>query len=604
MSEMSGLFLMVLNMSVTAGVAALIIIIVRASVGKGLPRTFSYALWAIVLYRMISPVSFASIFSIVAKIKPGVDTYTDTLKAISWQDALDFEVLSGHRAQELGIVSYSPPQASIETAGELATVQLPGTPMSGDSFTIAVTALWILGIFALLLYNAISYRRLCMSLNTATFIGDCKSVEECKTALRMNRRVDVYESDKTESPFVYGILRPKVILPASAIHASTGESGERLRHILLHELYHIKRFDYLVKPLAFLALCVHWFNPLLWIAFRLFDKDMEMSCDEGAVKALKTGTGEDYAATLLNMASRGNGIGKSCALAFRETNVGTRVKHIVKYKKPGLTVGIISVILLALCAVSLLSNPVSSAGVLKDGQTNILIMCSAEGSDFPDTFLLLGYNDDRKEADIAFLPRDLDVLPGDETVGIAERKLSGYAGKNPPEAVMERLNEMLDIEIHNFVKTDTGVFRDLVDAMGGVEFDVPVRMVYEDPYQNLFINLEQGRQVLDGEKAEMLVRYRTGYPEGDLKRIEVQKAFLATMIEQKAKVDSAKALYGLLSGRSETDLNIGKANKLGTLFLSAETVTFVDLPIIQASGDPFMPLRLTSEAKDTLKEKF
>ncbi|WP_227019648.1 M56 family metallopeptidase [Sinanaerobacter chloroacetimidivorans] len=600
------LYLTVLNMSLTAALAALIIIILRGSLGRALPRTFSYAIWAIVLYRMICPVSFPSIFSMLERIKPGLDAYTSTLKAVSLTEALGFEVLSGHRAQELGLTPNLLQETPIETTGGLTQTPLTAAPMSIDYVTVVLTMLWVLGIFALLLYNAVSYRRLCMSMSTSTFFEDYQLVKECKTAICMKRRVDVYESDKVESPFVYGIFRPRVMLPVSAAYSSDGQEREQLRHILLHELYHIKRFDYLVKPLAFLALCVHWFNPVLWAAFRLFDKDMEMSCDEGAVKALKTGTCQDYAATLLTLASSQGRIGKSCALAFRETNAGERVKHIVKYKKPGLAVGVISVILIILCAVGLLSNPTSLAGELEDGQANVLVMCSAEDSNIPDTILLMGYNGDRKEVNIAFLPRDLEVLPDDGSYGIAERKLSGYAGGNPPEEVMKRLREMLGIEIHNYIKLDTGNFRDLVDALGGVEFNVPIKMVYEDPYQNLAINLEKGRQVLDGEKAEMLIRYRKGYPEGDLARIEVQKAFLGAMIEQKSdiKIGSVKEIYQLLSKEMETDLGIEKAKKLFTLSRTAKTIAFVDVPILQDSEDPLAPLLLAPEAKDQVKEKF
>ncbi|HWQ79054.1 MAG TPA: M56 family metallopeptidase [Anaerovoracaceae bacterium] len=635
-SEMQDLFLAVLNMSVTAALAALVIILLRGSLGRVLPRTFSCALWVIVLYRMICPFSFSSIFSTLGRIRQGLDTYTSTLKVASLKDALKFEVLSGQGAQGLGLEPYRQGVLA-ETSDGSVIMNISAVSTPADYFIMAVTVLWLLGIFALLFYNAVSYWRLCRSVDTATLFEDHELVEECRAALRMGRKAGVYESDKAESPFVYGIFRPRVLLPASAAHPVDEQERERLRHILLHELHHIKRFDYLVKPLAFLFLCVHWFNPVLWIAFRLFDRDMELSCDEGVVKALKTGTGGDYAATLLNMASARSGIGKNCALAFHETNVGARVKHIVKYKKPGPAAGVITAILLILCAVSLLSSPASLAEEPEGGQANVLVMCNAEGSDYPDTILLLGYNGDKKEVNLVFLPRDLAVISAAEAVENSEgikklplyteekrhiyeemlenaalshnpRKLFAYAAGNPPEAVTGKLSEILGVEIHNFVKLDTGVFRDLVDAVGGVEFDVPMRMVYADPYATppLDIDLEKGRQVLDGERAEMLVRFRKGYAEGDLARIEVEKAFLAAMIEQKSGINigSFHEIYQALSGRVETDLDMKGAKNLITLFLTGETAAFVDLPVVQASDDSRSLLLLTQEAKETLKEKF
>ena len=614
MNEMPDLFLTVLNMSITAGLIALIIILLRGTLGRVLPRIFSYALWTVVLFRMICLISFPSVFSALGKFKTGLDIYASALKATPLTEALDFKALSGHRAQELsGLTDYPAGAATTEASNGLAGVNISSAPALAGYFAAAVTALWILGIVALLIYNVISYGKLCRSIGTATFFKEQELVEECKASLHMKRTVRVYESDKADSPFVCGILRPKVVLPAAMIlpaaaHWTGGQGRESVRHILLHELYHVKRFDYIVKPLAFLALCVHWFNPVLWISFRLFEKDMELSCDEGAVKALKTGTGGDYAETLLNMASAGNGIGRNCALAFHESNVKERVKHIVKYKKPGLAAGVASVVILTICAVTLLSNPASLAAEMKDGKINTLVMCSAEGASFPDTFLLLGYNDDKEQVNIMFLPRDLEILPDDGKMGMAERKLSGYAGGNPPEAVMEKLNENLGIEIDHFIKLDTGAFRDLVDAIGGVEFDVPMRMVYEDPAQNLSIDLEEGRQVLDGEKAEMLVRFRKGYLEGDLSRIGVEKDFLMAMIGQNSdmKAGSALRIYQALSGKIETDIGVKEAEALIPLLRAGavKTTAVFDLPVVPDSDSHMFLLLLAPEADEVLKEGF
>ena len=190
---MLDVYLTILNMSVTAGIAALIIIILRASLGKALPRTFSYTMWAIVLYRMICPVSFSSIFSMLGSIKPGLDTYTSSFKAVSLMEAFDFKALSGYRALELGLTPNLLQEAPIEITGGLAPAQMADAPIPTDYFNVAVTMLWVLGIFALLLYNAVSYRRIYRSMSTSTFFEDHQLVEECKTATRMNRRVDVYE---------------------------------------------------------------------------------------------------------------------------------------------------------------------------------------------------------------------------------------------------------------------------------------------------------------------------------------------------------------------------------------------------------------------------
>lgn len=331
---------------------------------------------------------------------------------------------------------------------------------------------------------------------------------------------------------------------------------------------------------------------------------MELSCDEGVVKVLSSGEKEDYAMTLLNMALAVSSKGRQSALAFHTNDVTERVKHIVAYKKPGRAVVALSAAILILCAVGLLSNPASLAAGMKVDQANVLVMCNAEGSQFPDTILLLGYDTDREGINVSFIPRDLLV---EEEMNGASR-LSGYAAKNPPEAVVKKLSEILGVEIHNYVRFDTGVFRDLVDAAGGVEFDVPTRMVYDDPLQNLHIDLKAGKQILDGEKAEMLVRFRKGYLEGDITRIRVQKTFLEAALAQKGELKlPADTVYRMLSSGMETDLDIKTATAMISLLQKPESkggqVNFVEIPVVIDNEAPWT-LHLDPEKAGIISDSF
>jgi anionic cell wall polymer biosynthesis LytR-Cps2A-Psr (LCP) family protein len=148
----------------------------------------------------------------------------------------------------------------------------------------------------------------------------------------------------------------------------------------------------------------------------------------------------------------------------------------------------------------------------------------------------------------------------------------------------------------------------MVDAAGGIEFDVPVRMLYNDPYQNLSIDLQPGRQVLDGEKAEMLMRYRKGYQEGDLSRIGVQQAFLEAALEQKSDMKiSAAEVYRLLSKEMETDLDMKTARTLISLLQKSgekeEGINFIELPVV-VSADNLWTLAFAPEAADIIKNYF
>lgn len=611
---LSELLFTVVQMSVIAGFVGLIVMILRRSVGRLMPRTFSYVLWVIVLYRMIFPFSFLSVFSVWGMITSKQEFSSSLFDVASLKASLR---LPGDDAQGLasfmGIPGEGIDAANTSFSGvtngveSVNAMHLSSATASISNVILVLTMAWILGILVLLIHQGVSYWRLCKNMNTAVLFDGIEQVAQCKKIIGLNRHVRVYVSENAESPFVYGVLWPKVVLPLSVCQGAGAEGDMQRRYILLHELYHVKRWDSLVKSLAFLALCVHWFNPVLWMAFRIFDKDMEMSCDEGVVNALQAEEKADYALTLLQLTSVGNRVRLRGALAFRESHVGERVKHILRHKKAGIAAGVLSIVILLVCGMALLSDPLSFGKALQEGKVNILVIGRAEEADDPDTFLLLGYNAERKNVNVAFIPRDLLV---DEQEGEGAQKLSGYAGIHAPKETVGAIGSVLGIEIHHYVTADTSVVRDLVDMVGGVEFDVPMRMVYKDPTQNLYIDLQQGLQVLNGEQAEMLVRFRHGYAEGDLDRIRVQRAFLNTMVEQKAdlKLTPNKVLQ-LLSGRVETDIGVKTGKTLISLFREVQRsegeIAFLEIPttIDQEKAHLWM-LTLTPEAEELLQENF
>jgi len=177
------------------------------------------------------------------------------------------------------------------------------------------------------------------------------------TYLRLRRRLitasplrdNIYLADDIDSPFVMGLFRPKIYLPSAM------EEREQ-SYILLHEQHHIRRLDHVVKALAFVALCIHWFNPLVWVAFILSGKDMEMSCDEAVVRKLGTQIRADYTASLLSLAT-GKRIIAGMPLAFGEGNTKGRIRNLAKWKKPAVWVVIVAVIVCIILAVCLLTNP-------------------------------------------------------------------------------------------------------------------------------------------------------------------------------------------------------------------------------------------------------
>lgn len=311
----------VFNMSVTASVVILFVLLARLLLKKA-PKIFSYALWAVVLFRLLCPVSITTGFSLLGLFDAPVTETTTHTTAVEYipQDVVHTPAPEV-KLPVPGInqsVNELLPQGDEQTAAD---------PMEA-SVTLA-TLVWLAGIGVLAAYSVVSLLRLRGRLVGAVPLRD-----------------NIYLADYIETPFVMGILRPKIYLPSSL---SEQEQG----YIILHERHHIRRGDHIIKALAFLALCVHWFNPLVWAAFVLSAKDMEMSCDEAVVKKLGDGIRADYFASLLSLAT-GRRIIAGTPLAFGEGDTKSRIRNLLSWKQPKVwitvTAAVVCVAVVAACA--------------------------------------------------------------------------------------------------------------------------------------------------------------------------------------------------------------------------------------------------------------
>ncbi len=313
----------VFNMTVTASAVILVVLLVRFLLNKlGAPAVVSYALWAVVLFRLLCPVSVTAPVSLFGALNaPAVATEsgTTTIEYVP-REIVHME----NPVVELPIPAVGDAISAVLPRGE---EQLRADPLEGPMFLL--TMVWLCGILALALYSVVSYVRLRMRLLGAT-------------PLDQNIRL----ADHIGSPFVLGLFRPKIYLPSDL------SEGERA-YIILHEKTHIRRLDHVVKILAFAALCIHWFNPLVWLAFFLSGQDMEMSCDEAVVKKLGGAIRADYSASLLKL-STGRTVIAATPLAFGEGSTKGRIKNLAKWKKPAVFITVVAVILCAaviiLCA--------------------------------------------------------------------------------------------------------------------------------------------------------------------------------------------------------------------------------------------------------------
>ena len=309
---MSRLFVTVFNMSLTASYVALVVIFIRMLLKK-LPKVFSYMLWAVVWFRLVCPVSIESPLSLVPAESPIPYSIANSINP-----DLQFSVENIDNALNHSVNPSVPFADSIASLNKTGIMEL-------------ATAVWLIGIAVLLCYSISSYFKLSLRLSTATLYKE-----------------NIYETDRINTPFVFGFIRPKIFIP-------TGLAQNELDYILKHEQVHIKRKDHIIKPLAFLAVVLHWFNPLIWYCFFLMSKDMEMSCDERVLIESKEDIRACYSNSLLSLSVKQSGI--LMPLTFGESNVKARIKNVLNFKKPLLWKVFIAAILVAVVSVVLMTNP-------------------------------------------------------------------------------------------------------------------------------------------------------------------------------------------------------------------------------------------------------
>lgn len=325
---MHRLFPIVCNMSLTASVVILAVLAVRLLLRRA-PKVFSYALWAVVLFRLLCPVSVTSAVSLLGALGAPAQERSAVTSVVEYVPA-DIVRNMAPAVTPLPQEPFpaEPGESIVSTAPSVTQPDAaPISPLSGPVAVLTLT--WLTGMALLLLYSVVSLLRLRRRLVGAVRLED-----------------NIYLADYIPSPFVMGLFRPKIYLPSTLTETERG-------YILRHEQYHLRRRDHVVKLLSFLALCVHWFNPLVWAAFILAGKDMEMSCDEAVVRELGEDIRADYSASLLSLAT-GRRIVAGMPLAFGEGDTGGRIRNLLNWKRPQPWIiavcAVVCVGLIALCA--------------------------------------------------------------------------------------------------------------------------------------------------------------------------------------------------------------------------------------------------------------
>lgn len=307
---MQAVFTRILNMSLTGSIVIAVVLLARLFL-KRAPKIYSYALWAVVLFRLLCPLSITAGLSV---LKPIPVTTTPGISAVSYQSV----------AQAVQENTPAPIRQQVVPAQTAQTDTKP-SPMQIAAY------IWLAGASVMAACSVAKYLILRRRLAEAVPLQG-----------------EIYLADRISSPFVMGIFHPRIYLPSSTPMA------ER-RFVVAHERHHIRRGDPLWKLLGYIALCLHWFNPLVWLAFCLAGKDMEMSCDEAVIKRLGEHIRADYSQALLRLATHKR-IVSGMPLAFGEGDTKGRVRNMAKWKKPKVWVSALCaglcLVILAACALN------------------------------------------------------------------------------------------------------------------------------------------------------------------------------------------------------------------------------------------------------------
>ena len=351
------IFKSVLNMSLTGAVVICFVMFARLLL-RNAPKVFSYALWAVVLFRLLCPVSFSSAFSLLNFTKATVSDSEGLVTSVEYAPVIDIyqykqeiteaeqeEPILNHEPQEV-YENQSIPENRTEVTPTPDAVRQQATAEPVREPIYYAVIIWLVGMGVMLIYNIYSYYKLGKKI-----VG----------AVRL--RNNIYLADHIPSPFVMGILRPKIYLPSAL------EPSER-KYIIAHERYHIRRKDHIIKLLAYTALCVHWFNPLVWVAFAMSGKDMEMSCDEAVIGRMGPKIRADYSASLLRLAT-GHRIIAGTPLAFGEGDTKGRVLNMAKWKKPKFWVVICAAIVCIGVLVACAMNPSGTNQQVEMNETTV-----------------------------------------------------------------------------------------------------------------------------------------------------------------------------------------------------------------------------------------
>ena len=310
---MENIFIKLLSMSISASWIIIIAILLRL-VWKRIPRNIYCILWILVAVRLTCPISIESPWSLIPDTQPTYSSIADFQKTAIGKKSTEKDQ-----------------PVAIEFVLKSSTTEITETQFMQRCISKAAE-IWIIGLLLFIIHTIASFFKINKKTKESIVLHD-----------------NILLCDHIETPFIWGLFRPKIILPSSI-------DKKHLTHVLAHEKAHLSRHDYWWKPFGFILLAIYWFNPLIWVAYKLLCRDIELACDEKVIKNYDNTCKKEYSLTLLDYSTKPSKIPAS-PLAFGEIGVKERIKVIMKYKKPAYSIICIAAIVCIIVAICFLTDP-------------------------------------------------------------------------------------------------------------------------------------------------------------------------------------------------------------------------------------------------------
>ncbi len=554
--------------SCVGSVLALVLAALKPLTRKFFSPSWNYYIWLAVLLVMIIPVRLD-----IAKV-PDIPTVSNI--------TLNAERLSENTQNLEVIQSETVINNKVATTEKAYGVHIIKNVLVSNMLLFSF--IWISVSLALILYKIVSY---------ILFLGSMRKNSEiisCPEAYAYTKRkITVRVSDLVCSPLLTGIFKPTLLLP------KTQMSANQLQNILAHEMTHLKRNDILYKWFANLVKCIHWFNPAVYFINKQINNECEISCDLAVCKNMNKEEEIGYINTILSLLSAKNS--KSIPLTTGMTGTKktlktrfTLIKNRIKTSKKATVISLVSAFLLL--GITVFASGVLNGKILQDYE-KIVNLNTDEVTDNINNFLLLGLDSNGNADTIMLLSSNGEVIsivsvPRD-TGFVSEKglqKASELLGEeNGDQKVIDAVKSNLSIPVNYYAKINLTALEKIVDLVGGIEFDVPMDMVYDDTKQDLHINLKKGRHILTGKEACALLQFRTsnqgkGYTGGDLSRIDIGQQFIKEFITQKLNKDNLKNMpdiYHILSENIIANFSVSDILSGNDIFAN-KNVNFYTMP--------------------------